>query len=133
MASMFLLSFTFLINPYVAGLKSSVGCAAMAAVMHYFLLTTFTWFAVQAFHFCLQLHSKGKIVIGHYMLKVCIPGWGKYVVIVFPPWLYHVGDICKLAAFLLYFQLFLVWSGLSCLPQESMVKKSSTPVTLRKM
>ncbi|CAJ1078345.1 adhesion G-protein coupled receptor G5-like [Xyrichtys novacula] len=73
--AIFPLNFTFLINNYVAKLKSSVGCAIMGAVMHYFMLATFTWFAVQAFHLCLQLYSGGKIVIRHYLLKVCIISW----------------------------------------------------------
>ncbi|TMS12474.1 Adhesion G-protein coupled receptor G4 [Larimichthys crocea] len=45
--AMFLLNFTFLINNFVASLKNSVGCKIMAAVMHYFMLATFTWFSVQ--------------------------------------------------------------------------------------
>ncbi|XP_034555674.1 adhesion G-protein coupled receptor G5-like [Notolabrus celidotus] len=73
--SIFLLNFTFLINSYMARLKSSVGCVIMAAVMHYSMLASFTWFAVQAFHLCLQLYSGGKIVIRHYILKVCIISW----------------------------------------------------------
>ncbi|KAK1889209.1 Adhesion G-protein coupled receptor G2 [Dissostichus eleginoides] len=47
----------------------------MAAVMHYSMLATFTWFAVQAFHLCLQLHVGGKVVIPHYILKVSIISW----------------------------------------------------------
>lgn len=49
----------------------------MAALMHYFMLATFTLFAVQAFHICLQLYTGGKINIRHYMLKVSITSWGK--------------------------------------------------------
>ncbi|XP_027140306.1 adhesion G-protein coupled receptor G2 [Larimichthys crocea] len=73
--AMFLLNFTFLINNFVASLKNSVGCKIMAAVMHYFMLATFTWFSVQAFHLCLQLYMMGKVVINRYLLKVCIISW----------------------------------------------------------
>nr|XP_046228298.1 adhesion G protein-coupled receptor G3-like isoform X2 [Scatophagus argus] len=73
--AMFLLNFTFLINNFVAKLESSTGCKIMAAVMHYFLLATFNWFSVQAFHICLQLYKGGKVVIHHYLLKVSITSW----------------------------------------------------------
>ncbi|XP_039981894.1 adhesion G-protein coupled receptor G2-like [Xiphias gladius] len=74
-SAMFLLNFTFLINNFVAKLKSSVVCKIMAALMHYFMLATFTWFAAQAFHLCLQLYKGGKIVIHRYLLKVSIISW----------------------------------------------------------
>uniref|UniRef100_UPI0037E72C3B adhesion G-protein coupled receptor G5-like n=1 Tax=Semicossyphus pulcher TaxID=241346 RepID=UPI0037E72C3B len=74
--AMFMLNLTFLVNNYVPRLKSSVGCKIMAAVMHYFMLATFTWFAVQAFNLCLQLRPGGRIVVRHLILKVCIISWG---------------------------------------------------------
>ncbi|XP_028460215.1 adhesion G-protein coupled receptor G2 [Perca flavescens] len=74
-SAMFLLNFTFLINNVVANLNSSVGCKIMAALMHYFMLATFTWFAVQAFHLCLQIYTGGQIVIHRYILKVSIVSW----------------------------------------------------------
>ncbi|XP_071323975.1 adhesion G-protein coupled receptor G5-like [Trachinotus anak] len=73
--AMFLLNFTFLINNFVAKMKSAVGCTIMAALMHYFMLATFTWFGVQGFHLCLQLYTGGKIEIHHYILKVSITSW----------------------------------------------------------
>lgn len=87
--AMFLLNFTFLINNIVAKLKSSVGCKIIAALMHYFMLATFTWFAVQAFHLCLQMHMGGKIVIRRYILKVSMTSWSEYTS------LFHGHDICN--------------------------------------
>ncbi|XP_074472666.1 adhesion G-protein coupled receptor G5-like [Sebastes fasciatus] len=81
-SAMFLLNLTFLINNFVAEMMSSVGCKIMAALMHYSMLATFTWFAVQAFHLCLQLYVRGKIVIRHYILKVSITSWGLPSVVV---------------------------------------------------
>lgn len=72
-----MLNFSFLVNSHVARLKSHVGCQILAAVMHYFLLATFGWFAVQAFHLCLQLYMGGKIAISRYMLKISITSWGE--------------------------------------------------------
>ncbi|XP_073348541.1 adhesion G-protein coupled receptor G2-like [Pagrus major] len=73
--AMFLLNLSFLVNNYVADMKHAMGCKIMAAVMHYFMLATFTWFAAQAFHLCLQLYMEGKIVIRRYILKLCITSW----------------------------------------------------------
>ncbi|XP_067427800.1 adhesion G-protein coupled receptor G5-like [Thunnus thynnus] len=74
-SAMFLLNLTFLINSFVAKMKNSVGCKIMAAFMHYSLLATFTWFAVQAFHLCLQLYTGGNISIHRYILKVSVTSW----------------------------------------------------------
>ncbi|XP_042245954.1 adhesion G-protein coupled receptor G6-like isoform X2 [Thunnus maccoyii] len=74
-SAMFLLNLTFLINSVVAKMKNSVGCKIMAAFMHYFMLATFTWFAVQAFHLCLQLYTRGNISIHRYILKVSVTSW----------------------------------------------------------
>ncbi|XP_033991457.1 LOW QUALITY PROTEIN: adhesion G-protein coupled receptor G1-like [Trematomus bernacchii] len=73
--ALYLLNLSFLINNFVAKVGNAVGCKIMAAVMHYSMLATFTWFAVQAFHLCLQLHVGGKVVIPHYILKVSIISW----------------------------------------------------------
>ncbi|XP_062268002.1 adhesion G-protein coupled receptor G2-like [Platichthys flesus] len=70
-----LLDLLFLLNSTVADMKNAVGCKAVAALMHYSMLATFTWFAVQALHLCLQLYTKGNIVINRYVLKVCLASW----------------------------------------------------------
>ena len=75
---MFLLNFTFLINNYVAKTKNSMGCKIIAALMHYFMLATFSWFAVQGLHLCLQLYSMGRIVVQNYILKVSVTSWSEY-------------------------------------------------------
>lgn len=74
--AIFFLDLTFLVNHHVESLDNSVGCKIMAAVMHYFLLATFMWFATQAFHLCLQLTVGGKVNIRHYVLRVSISSWG---------------------------------------------------------
>ncbi|XP_075940107.1 adhesion G-protein coupled receptor G2-like [Anarhichas minor] len=74
-SAIFLLNLTFLLNDFVTKMNSSVGCKILAALMHYFMLATFTWFAVQAFHLGLQLYVVGTIVIRHYILKVSVTSW----------------------------------------------------------
>ncbi|XP_014830641.1 PREDICTED: adhesion G-protein coupled receptor G2-like, partial [Poecilia mexicana] len=73
--ALFLLNFTFVINHFVAKLNSDVGCEIMAAVMHYSMLATFSWFAAQGFHLCLQLYRGGNIAIKRYLLKVSVTTW----------------------------------------------------------
>ncbi|XP_024912612.1 adhesion G-protein coupled receptor G2-like [Cynoglossus semilaevis] len=75
-SSMFRLNLCFLVNDLVASLKNSVACQIMGAAMHYFLLATFTWFAVHAFHLCLHVYTQGIDQISRYLLKVSIPSWG---------------------------------------------------------
>ncbi|KAM4521550.1 adhesion G-protein coupled receptor G2-like [Odontesthes bonariensis] len=74
-SSMLLMNLTFLINNYVAAMKNSLGCKIMAAVMHYFMLATFSWFAAQGFHLCLQMYKGGQVVIKRYILKVSAASW----------------------------------------------------------
>ncbi|XP_072219004.1 adhesion G-protein coupled receptor G2-like [Leuresthes tenuis] len=70
--SMLLMNFAFLINNFVAEMKNTLGCKIMAAVMHCFMLATFTWFAAQGFHLSLQMYKGGQVVIKRYILKVLV-------------------------------------------------------------
>lgn len=76
-SAVFLLNLTFLINDVVASLKNPVACTILAALMHYFMLATFTWFAAQAFHLCMLLYVRSTIGNRHYLLKVSIVSWGE--------------------------------------------------------
>lgn len=76
--ALFLLNLTFLSNEWVAGTGSNVGCVIIATVMHYSMLTTFTWFALQALHLYLRLIKMSNTKSSkNYMLRMCIPAWGK--------------------------------------------------------
>jgi len=83
--SILLMNFAFLINNFVAEMKNLLGCKIMAAVMHCFMLATFTWFAAQGFHICLQMYKGGQVVIKRYILKVSVTSWSKYMPVFYPP------------------------------------------------
>ncbi|KAM9571117.1 adhesion G-protein coupled receptor G2-like [Salvelinus alpinus] len=72
--AMLFLNLTFLTNETIAAMGSYVACVIIAAVMHYSMLSTFTWFLIEAVHLFLQL-KKLNANIKHYMLKVYVVGW----------------------------------------------------------
>ncbi|XP_036438372.1 adhesion G-protein coupled receptor G2-like [Colossoma macropomum] len=76
-----LLNLTFLTNEYVANTGNLIGCKLMAGFMHYCLLTSFTWFGLEALHLCLQL-GRNSTPIKHYLTKICIAGWALPAVVV---------------------------------------------------
>ncbi|KAL6105994.1 uncharacterized protein ACO6RY_07387 [Pungitius sinensis] len=71
--AMFALNFSFLVNASVTELGHFGACVAMAAVMHYAMLATCTWFFTQALHLHLILRklSTGR----HYMARIYVTGW----------------------------------------------------------
>ncbi|KAK3506919.1 hypothetical protein QTP70_031182 [Hemibagrus guttatus] len=72
--ALFLLNLSFLVNESVAKIGSDSGCKLMAGTMHCFMLSTFTWFGLQALHLCLQL-TQNVARIQNYVIKLCIAGW----------------------------------------------------------
>ncbi|XP_040917131.1 adhesion G-protein coupled receptor G2-like isoform X2 [Toxotes jaculatrix] len=79
--AMFTLNLSFLVNESIANLGNDGACVAMAAVMHYAMLATFSWFFMEALHlYCnlRQLHTDIK----HYITKICIAGWVPPAVVV---------------------------------------------------
>ncbi|XP_047467422.1 adhesion G-protein coupled receptor G5-like [Mugil cephalus] len=68
------LNLSFLTNESISNLNISGACVAIAAVMHYSLLATFTWFLMQALHLVFNLH-RIPTEIKHYLMKICIAGW----------------------------------------------------------
>ncbi|KAL2098652.1 hypothetical protein ACEWY4_005132 [Coilia grayii] len=74
--ALFLLNLTFLSNEWVANTGNYPGCIIIATLMHYSMLATFTWFAMQALHLYLHLvRMADHRTYKHYMLKMCIPAW----------------------------------------------------------
>ncbi|CAM4642206.1 unnamed protein product [Leuciscus chuanchicus] len=72
--ALFLLNLSFLSNESVANTGDKAACVFIALLMHYSMLTTFTWFFIQALHMYLWL-IRQNITITNYMRKITVFGW----------------------------------------------------------
>lgn len=97
------LNLIFLLDGWVTSFHVNGLCIAVAALLHFFLLATFTWMGLEAIHMYIALVKVFNTYIRRYILKFCIIGWGK------PP------------------QIFWFWSyyheNWKVLPQENPVSK----------
>ncbi|XP_004626107.1 adhesion G-protein coupled receptor G5 [Octodon degus] len=73
--SVLLLNVTFLLSAALA-MPSGAACRALAAFLHYTLLSCLTWMAIEGFNLYLLLGRVYNIYIHRYMLKLCALGWG---------------------------------------------------------
>ncbi|KAM7406554.1 hypothetical protein PAMP_000925 [Pampus punctatissimus] len=80
--ALILLNLHFLPSESVAALSSSGFCLYMALLLHYSLLATFSWMAVEGIHLYLLLVKVFNIYIRKYILKLSLVGWGIPAVIV---------------------------------------------------
>lgn len=72
----------------------------MAVLLHYFLLVSFTWMSLEAFHMYLALVKVFNTYVHRYMLKFSIIGWGIpiiviAIVLIISPNNYGLGDYDK--------------------------------------
>ncbi|XP_066105756.1 adhesion G-protein coupled receptor G2 isoform X2 [Saccopteryx bilineata] len=81
-AALLLLNLAFLLDSWVALYDMRVLCISAAAFLHYFLLVSFTWMGLEAFHMYLALVKVFNTYIRKYILKFCIVGWGVPAVVV---------------------------------------------------
>ncbi|XP_036400087.1 adhesion G-protein coupled receptor G2-like [Megalops cyprinoides] len=71
------LNLTFLINDSLTALGIGEVCILIAAVMHFSLLATLTWFAIEGFHLYLLVVRVFNIHFRRYLLKLALAGWGE--------------------------------------------------------
>ena len=74
----FALFFLYLI--FLAGIDAShsaIGCTFVAALLHYFTLTTVAWMGVEARNMYLTLVKVFDAETPHFMARACAAGWGK--------------------------------------------------------
>ncbi|XP_026307680.1 adhesion G-protein coupled receptor G2 [Piliocolobus tephrosceles] len=86
-AALLLLNLVFLLDSWIALYKMQGICISVAVFLHYFLLVSFTWMGLEAFHMYLALVKVFNTYIRKYILKFCIVGWGMYKLASAPRWL----------------------------------------------
>ncbi|XP_047674654.1 adhesion G-protein coupled receptor G6 [Tachysurus fulvidraco] len=80
--SLLFLNMTFLLDSWLASYEIQGLCMAVAAFLHFFLLTSFTWMGLESVHMYIALVKVFNTYIRRYILKFCIVGWGLPAVIV---------------------------------------------------
>ncbi|NXL42285.1 AGRG2 protein, partial [Podilymbus podiceps] len=81
-AALLLLNLVFLLDSWIALYDTKGLCIAVAVFLHYFLLVSFTWMGLEAFHMYLALVKVFNTYVRKYILKFCIVGWGLPAVVV---------------------------------------------------
>ncbi|KFP11113.1 G-protein coupled receptor 64, partial [Egretta garzetta] len=81
-AALLLLNLVFLLDSWIALYHTQGLCIAVAVFLHYFLLVSFTWMGLEAFHMYLALVKVFNTYVRKYILKFCIVGWGLPAVVV---------------------------------------------------
>ncbi|XP_034018057.1 adhesion G-protein coupled receptor G6 [Thalassophryne amazonica] len=80
--SLFFLNMVFLLDGWLTSLDTEWLCLAVAILLHYFLLTSFTWMGLESIHMYIALVKVFNTYIRRYILKFCIVGWGLPAVVV---------------------------------------------------
>ncbi|XP_027896067.1 adhesion G-protein coupled receptor G6 isoform X2 [Xiphophorus couchianus] len=81
--SLLFLNIVFLLDGWLASMVDSEGlCISAAVLLHYFLLTSFTWMGLESVHMYIALVKVFNTYIRRYILKFCIVGWGLPAVLV---------------------------------------------------
>ncbi|KAK1338069.1 hypothetical protein QTO34_001178 [Cnephaeus nilssonii] len=74
--ALLLLNLSFLLDGWLTSFHVEGLCTAIAALLHFFLLATFTWMGLEAIHMYIALVKVFNTYIRRYILKFCIIGWG---------------------------------------------------------
>ncbi|XP_057595706.1 adhesion G-protein coupled receptor G6 isoform X6 [Hippopotamus amphibius kiboko] len=75
------LNLVFLLDSWITSFHVDGLCTAVAALLHFFLLATFTWMGLEAIHMYIALVKVFNTYIRRYILKFCIIGWGLFIFI----------------------------------------------------
>ncbi|XP_058256207.1 adhesion G-protein coupled receptor G2-like isoform X2 [Hemibagrus wyckioides] len=78
----FLLNISFLFIEWAATWPELIACIFIAVIIHYSLLSCFSWMAIEALHLYLLLIKVLNTYIKHYMIKLSLFGWGLPAVLV---------------------------------------------------
>ncbi|KAG5850356.1 uncharacterized protein adgrg2a isoform X2 [Anguilla anguilla] len=81
--ALLLLNLTFLLDSWLALYSDAMGlCISTAFFLHYFLLVSFTWMGLEAFHMYLAIVKVFNSYMSRYMLKFSLFGWGVPLIVV---------------------------------------------------
>ncbi|XP_054907233.1 adhesion G-protein coupled receptor G4 [Poeciliopsis prolifica] len=75
------LNLMFLVNSWLSSWSVDSLCVAAAALLHYFLLASFTWMGLEAVNMYFALVKVFNVYVPSYILKFCALGWGIPLVI----------------------------------------------------
>uniref|UniRef100_A0A8C6S403 Adhesion G-protein coupled receptor G6 n=1 Tax=Nannospalax galili TaxID=1026970 RepID=A0A8C6S403_NANGA len=75
-SALLFLNLIFLLDGWITSFDVAALCTAVAALLHFFLLATFTWMGLEAIHMYIALVKVFNTYIHRYILKFCIIGWG---------------------------------------------------------
>ncbi|XP_031471087.1 adhesion G protein-coupled receptor G3 isoform X1 [Phasianus colchicus] len=81
-SSLLLLNLAFLLNSGLSSRAPLGLCSALGGLTHYCLLCCFTWTVLEGCHLYLLFVKVLGTYIHHYLLKLCIVGWGFPVLVV---------------------------------------------------
>uniref|UniRef100_A0A8D0HQP4 Adhesion G protein-coupled receptor G2 n=1 Tax=Sphenodon punctatus TaxID=8508 RepID=A0A8D0HQP4_SPHPU len=81
-AALLLLNLVFLLDSWITLYEIRDLCVTVAVFLHYFLLVSFTWMGLEAFHMYLALVKVFNTYVRKYILKFCIIGWGLPAIVV---------------------------------------------------
>ncbi|XP_030233957.1 adhesion G-protein coupled receptor G2 isoform X2 [Gadus morhua] len=84
--ALFLLNSSFLLTEWGARWNPGWVCELIAALVHYSLLGSFSWMAVEGLHLYLMLIKVFNTEYKHYQLKLSLFGWGIPAVVVGVTW-----------------------------------------------
>ncbi|MCJ8742421.1 hypothetical protein PDJAM_G00081750 [Pangasius djambal] len=81
--ALLLLNLTFLLDAWLALYPKVVGlCISTAFFLHYFLLASFTWMAMEAIHMYIALVKVFNTYVSRFMVKLGLAGWGIPLIVV---------------------------------------------------
>ncbi|TTK47659.1 Adhesion G-protein coupled receptor G2 [Bagarius yarrelli] len=81
--ALLLLNLTFLLDAWLALYPNIVGlCISTAFFLHFFLLASFSWMAMEAVHMYIALVKVFNTYVSCFMVKLGLAGWGIPVIVV---------------------------------------------------
>ncbi|NXP12117.1 AGRG1 protein, partial [Thinocorus orbignyianus] len=76
LGAIFLLDITFLISEHLASSSSEAFCRAGGLFLHFSLLSCLTWMGIEGYNLYRLVIEVFNAYHGHFLLKLCLVGWG---------------------------------------------------------